>query len=414
MNAITRIRDFLTNRKAVDRRAGSSWDRLTGPGGLARAGVVVSPAAAENLSSVFGAIQIISETLAVLPLRVFEVRDGRRREITDHPIARLFRDAPNEWQTPMEFIEQQTAMTLLHGNSYAEIERDTTGAPVQLWPISPGNVTVEVIPQSRRRRFRVSDELGTRVLLPYEMFHLRDRTDDGFMGVSRLRRARDAFGSIIAGENYAAATWRNQARPSGVATHPESIGPEAAKTLRESLQSLLRGTDNAAEILVLEEGMTWEAMSISPRDAELLSSRKFSVEEVARLFRIPPPLLGALDNASFSNISELMRSFAAHTIQPWAVRFVQTIHRSLLTSESRRTHMVEFDLMPLTRGDFLSRLQAYRIGREIGLWSANELREMESLNPREDGYADQYFSPQNMNREQTGEPRDPGEGNDAE
>lgn len=382
----------------------SSWRLLQGDDGT---DLPVTAPLAENLSGVFAAVQIISETVASLPALVYRTTPDGRLQDLDHPVARLFSGDPWEYQTAPEWFETMTAHCLLRGNAYAEIIRDGAGAPVALEPLHPDWVSVERIFQTDRVRYVVSrpDRPGTRRLLPEEVLHLKDRSDDGIIGKSRLHRARETFQTAMAVERFAGSTYRNGASLSGAVTHPDQIGPDAAKTLRESIEALYKGTHNAGRIGVFEEGMTWQALSVSPEDAQMLESRRFSVEQIARMFRIPPPVLGDLSNGSYSNVTELGRWFAGHTIRPWLVRWEKALERALFSEAQRRNHRIEFDMDELTRGDMLQRFQAYRIGREIGVYSANELRQFESLNPRKDGAADEYLSPLNMQPEQKGEPK---------
>ena len=372
------------------------------------AGVYVNPVLAENLSAVFACVQIISETVASLPLLVYR-KDGddARTRSQGHPVARLFSLDLNERQNAFEWLEMMTAHCLLRGNAYSEIIRDNRGAVIALNPIHPNNVAVVESIRTGRILYDVSDPNGgVRRLLPEEVFHLKDRSDDGIVGISRLRRARDTFGVAAATEKFAGSTYKNGAFLSGVLTHPEQIGPDAAKTLRESMAALHAGSGNAGKFGVLEEGMTWTPLSVSPEDAQMLESRRFSVEQIARIYRIPPPVLGDLANGSYSNVTELGRWFATMTITPWLDRWEKALHRSLLSEEGRRQHVLEFDTDLLLRGDMLTRLQAYRIGREIGLYNANDLRRFENLNPRTDADADAYLSPMNMQPEQTGAPKE--------
>jgi len=402
MNIISRLFAPRTETRSTPP---TSWDHLAGNAGD---DLAVTPPLAENMSAVFAAVQIISETVASLPLLVYrEDDDGVRTATRQHPVARIFAGDANDWQTSNEWLETMTAHCLLRGNAYAEIIRDGRGAPIQVIPIHPDSVTVVQIPQTLRIRYDVTTpHRGTRRLLPEEVLHLKDRSDDGIMGKSRLHRARETFQTAMAVERFAGSTFRNGAALSGVVTHPDQIGPEAAKTLRESIESLYRGSSNAGRIGVFEEGMSWTALSVSPEDAQMLESRRFSVEQIARMFRIPPPVLGDLSNGSYSNVTELGRWFATHTIRPWLVKWERTIERALLTTDGRRLHNVEFDMDELLRGDMLARFQSYRIAREIGVYNANELRGFERQNPRTDDEADTYLSPMNMQSEQTGAPKE--------
>lgn len=399
--------DRFLARKGETRAAPTSWDLLGTLGYPSITGQMVSPAVVEGNAAAFNAIQIISEAVAMLPLLVYrkEGEDVRKAE-GSHAVARLFTEAPNELQTPAEFVAMMQANCLVHGAAYAEIIRDGEGRPVAMWPIHPGQIVVERIPNTRRIRFQISDEVATRRLLPGEVFSIRDRWDDPFTPRSRLDRAREALGGAVATERFASATWRNGARLSGIVSHPEQIGPEAAKTLRETLQAVYGGADNAGKIGVLEEGMTWKEVSATPHDAELSEARKLAVLEVARIFNVPAPLLNELTNANYSNVVEMRRQFASGTVQPWLTRWEQSIMRDLFSEAGRKAHDVEFDTDLLVRSDILTRFQAYRIGRETGVYSANDLRRFEHLNPRTDAEADSYLSPLNMQSEQKGQPKD--------
>lgn len=392
------------------RAAPSTWDLLrTGGDFGSAAGVPVSPYFVENLSVVFACVQIIAETVAMLPLRVYRrLPDGGRAEAPEHPVSRIFSGDPNERQTANEFLEMLTAHCLLRGNSFAEIEWDGRGAPIGLEPLHPDMVAMVRIGAGPNYRYAydVTDWQGgaTRRLLAEEMLHLKDRSDDGIIGKSRLARARETFGSAIATEHFAARVFANQAAMSGVLSYPGQLNPEAAQRLRQSFEDIYKGADNAGKVAILEEGLKWQAISVSPDDAQMLESRKFSVEALARIFRVPPPVLGDYAGGNYSSISEIGRWFYSHTIMPWLNRWERLIERSLLSSEGRRLYEVEFDADLLMRADMLARYQSYRIGREIGLLSANEIRQFEHLNPRTDPGGDEFFAPANMQPEQTGRP----------
>jgi HK97 family phage portal protein len=396
----------------------TTWDLLrTGIDFDTNAGVPVSPHLAENLSVVFSCVQVISETVGMLPLLVYrKIGDGNRSQDPAQPVAQIFAGDPNDRQTASEFIEMMTAHCLLRGNAYAEIVRDASGAPVQLIPYHPDHVSVVRIPRTGRYAYDVSrPEGGTRRLLPEEMFHLRDRSDDGIMGKSRLGRARETFGSAIATERYAASTFKNGASMSGILSHPEAIGEEAADRLQRDFKQTYSGADRAGAVAVLEEGLKWQQVSVSPDDAQMLESRKFSTMALARIFRVPPPVIGDFEGGNYSSISEVGRWFYSHTIMPWLNKWERLIERSLFSSTARRSLEVEFDCDLLLRGDMLTRFQAYRIAREIGVYNANELRGFEKANRRTDPGGDEYFAPANMQAEQAGQPvADRGGSNNAE
>lgn len=393
-------------KSKTEQRAGpSSWDLMRGIGDTA-SGVTVSPYYAENLSAVYACIQAISETVACLPLRVYRNSgDGVKLVDRQHPVARLFQ-RPNEIQTTPEFVEMLMGHCLLRGNAYSEIVRDGRGAPVELIPFHPDQVSVFRIPKTRQIIYDVTDLDGRRRrLLPEEMLHLRDRSDDGIIGKSRLQRTREALGTTMATEQHAASTFKNGVRLSGVLSHPDRISKEAHENIRDSFAAKYAGSKNAGQMAVLEEGLKWQSISVSPEDAELLASRRFGTETIARIYRVPLPLLADISNGSYANVVELNRMFATHCLTPWIVRLEQIIMRDLLSEEGQRSHLVEIDQDDLLRGDMLQRWQAYRIMREIGGASANEIRAWEKINRRSDPAGDEFLSPMNMQSEQTGAPK---------
>ncbi len=262
---------------SVERRSRlSSWDLMQGHVPDMGAGVAVTPILAENLSAVFACVQIISETVATLPPVVYRlVGDGKEPDPL-HPVARLFNDEPNSLQTPVEFIETMQAHVLLRGNAYAEIVRDQRGAPAELIPLHPDRVSVLRVPGTLRLLYDVSNlDGGTRRLVADEVFHLKDRSDDGVCGKSRLARARETFSIAEATERFAASTYRNSARLSGVLSHPELVGEQALQNLKNSFVANFAGSDKAGSVLVMEEGLKWKIISVSPEDAQMLESRRF-------------------------------------------------------------------------------------------------------------------------------------------
>lgn len=407
----------ITTISTEKRSAPTTWDLLkTGADYGSDAGVPVSPFLAENLSVVLASVNAVAETTAMLPLGVFrKLEGGDRLGDPAHPVAQIFNGSANDWQTGSELVEMMTAHCLLRGNAYAEIKRDGRGVPVALVPYHPDHVSLVRIPRTGRYRYDVSlPEGGTRNLLPEEMLHLKDRTDDGIIGKSRLQRARETFGTAIATERYAATTFKNGASMSGVLSHPEALGEEAAARLKKDFQQTYTGSDKAGSVAVLEEGLKWMQVSVSPDDAQMLESRKFSVEALARVFRVPPPVIGSYEGGNYSSIQEVGKWFYAHTICPWLTRWENLIQRSLLSEVGRRNYEVEFDADLLLRGDMLTRFQAYRIGREIGTYNANDTRRFEKLNKRTDPGGETFFEPRNMAPEQTRQPvADRGGGDNA-
>jgi HK97 family phage portal protein len=370
------------------------------------AGVPVTAYLAEGLAAVTACATAISETAGMLPIHLYrKLPDGSRICEHNHPLAMLLADGPNDWQTTPEFIEMMTAHCVLRGNSYAGIQRDNRGAIVALYPFHPDLVSPVWIPSTGRYAYDVSlRQGGTRRYLAEELLHFKDRSDDGFIGKSRLHRARESFGGAIATERYANSTFKNGAAMSGILSHPEAIGEAAATRLGKDFKQTYSGSANAGAVAVLEEGLKWQQISVSPDDAQMLQSRKFTALQIARIYRVPPPIIGDLDGAKGNSIAEIGRWFYSQTMMPWLNKWEKLIVRSLLSTAERRNFEVEFDCDLLLRGDMLTRFQAYRIAREVGIYNANELRQFEKANPRKDPGGAEYFAPANMNQEQTGQP----------
>ena len=215
------------------------------------------------------------------------------------------------------------------------------------------------------------------------------------MGYSPIAMAKNAIGMAIACEEYGAKFFANGAAPGGVLEHPGTI--KDPQRLRENWMSQFGGSANSGKIAVLEEGLKYTPIGISPEQAQFLETRKFQINEIARIFRVPPHMVGDLEKSSFSNIEQQSLEFVKYTLEPWVIRWEQSIQRSLLTQEEKATYFVKFNLEGLLRGDYQSRMNGYAIGRQNGWMSANDIRELENLDriPAEEG-GDLYLINGNM------------------
>jgi HK97 family phage portal protein len=264
----------------------------------------------------------IASTSASFPAYVYRGTPGGRQELPDHPVARLTR-RPNQWQTWPDFLEWWLAQTLLHGNGVAEIEHDGAGRPVALLPIPWGNVSPVMLAGGRLALDVVAYQAPwghaaqRRRLLPGEFIHLKDRSDDGMIGRSRLSRAREVIGGAMALQEFTGAQWHNQITPSGALKFPQRLVAEQRDRIRADLDNKATGARHAGKVLILEQGVEWQALSVSPEDAEVLASRRFTVEELCRLFQVPPPIVQDLSHGTFTNSREAGRWFAQFTLSPW-------------------------------------------------------------------------------------------------
>jgi HK97 family phage portal protein len=267
---------------------------------------------------------------------------------------------------------------------------DAAGAVVELKPIPYEWVSVQMLTNGRLC-YDVTEITSIyggqgrmRRLLDHEVFHLRDRTDDGLLGKSRLQRAASVIRAGLSVQDFAESMYRNGANPSGAVELDNKLSPEARQQLGEAFKSF-QGTSNAAKVMILDQGLTWKQISVSPEDAELLASRRFTTEELARIFQVPPPLVGIWDHSSFTNSETAGKWFGQFTIGPWCRKIESEFRRSIFSAEDRGTYSLELDLSGFLRGDHAARWAGHKIAIEAGILNSNEIRELEGWNAREGG-----------------------------
>ena len=354
-------------------------------------GQLVNAKTAEGLSTVVACVNAVSTAIASLPANVFRRMENGREVDEGHPLMRIIRRGPNQHQSWPDFVEWLVASTLLRGNGLAEIVRGSDGRLVGLLPVAWEHASVLLLPNGRLAydvsefRSTVGGTGGTRRLLQDEVLHLRDRTDDGLIGRSRLQRAAQVVAAGLGIQEFTAAMWANGANPSGALEVDGKLGPEALERLASQFRAAFSGSANAAKALVLDQGVKWKPVSVSPEDAELLASRRFTVEELARIYGCPPPIIGDLSNGTFTNTETVGRWFAQNTLTPWITKLERALERSVLTEAVRRTHEVEIDLSGFMRGDPETRWRSHEIAVTNGILTANEVRAVEGWNPRSGG-----------------------------
>lgn len=345
----------------------------------------VTPATAVGSTAVWAAVRIISESIATLPLRVYERGTDGRTIATQHPLYPILHDRPNPRQTAVEYREQQLASLLLWGNAYTWIDRWPSGRPRNLWPLRPDRVTVKVDVATENDPvpslvYVVSThDGGQRVYAADDILHVRGLSSDGLMGLSPIAVHRDAVGLEQAEREFAGRFFGNNGRPGGVLKVAGRLSNDAAVRLKQSWETAHRGLENAHRVAVLEEGIEWQSMGMPLQDAQFVEQRRFSIEEIARIFRVPLHLMGDLQRATYSNIEHQSIEFVVHTIRPWCVRLEQS-YATLLYPSERQALYVEHAVDALLRGDVKSRYDAYAVGRQWGWLSVNEIRALENLN----------------------------------
>ena len=391
---------FRSRDKPQNRTAGSGYSFFMGG---TTSGKAVTERTAMQMTAVYSCVRILSEAVAGLPLHVYRYNEsGGKEKAVDHPLYLLLHDEPNPEMT--SFIFRETLMThlLLWGNAFAQIIRNGKGEVVALYPLMPNKMTVDRDENGHLyyRYNRSSDEAlqggdGTVILQPRDVLHIPGLGFDGLVGYSPIAMAKNAIGLAIATEEYGAKFFANGAAPSGVLEHPGTI--KDPSKVREAWQSQFGGSANSGKVAVLEEGMKYTPISISPEQAQFLETRKFQINEIARIFRVPPHMVGDLEKSSFSNIEQQSLEFVKYTLDPWVVRWEQAISHALFTADEKKRYFVKFNLEGLLRGDYQSRMQGYATARQNGWMSANDIRELENLDriPTEDG-GDLYLVNGNM------------------
>ena len=363
--------------------------------GNSGAGKPVSAETAIQLSTVYACVRVIAETIASLPFGVYKHVGKGNEKATDHQLYRLLHDEPNHEMTSFVWREVMLAHLLLWGNSYSQIVRNGKNGILELYPLLPDHMAVDRDKNGVLQYTYTTSEGKLAVLRPTDVLHIPGLGFDGIMGYSPIALEKNAVGLGIASEEYGSKFFSNGARPSGVLTHPNTV--KNPKAIRDSWNSAYGGSSNANRVAILEEGMTFTPLSIPNNEAQFLETRKFQVDEICRIFRVPPHLVGNLEHATFSNIEHQSIDFAVHTIRPWLVRIEQAMNRALLTEKETDTYYVQYNMDGLMRGDYQSRMNGYAVARQNGWMSANDIRELENMNPiSEEEGGDTYFVNGNM------------------
>ena len=292
---------------------------------------------------------------------------------------------------------------LLYGNAYSQIIRNGKGEVIGLYPLMPNRMTVDRDDKGQiYYQYQVSDsdaptmKEGTVNLKKEDVLHIPGLGFDGLVGYSPIAMAKNAIGLSIATEEYGAKFFANGATPGGILEYPGTV--KDPDRVRESWNKGFSGR-NSHKVAILEEGMKYTPISISPNEAQFLETRKFQIDEIARIFRVPPHMVGDLEKSSFSNIEQQSLEFVKYTLEPWLMRWEQSINRALLSPNEKSTYFVKFNVDGLLRGDYQSRMNGYATARQNGWMSANDIRELENLDliPEEDG-GDLYLINGNMTK----------------
>jgi HK97 family phage portal protein len=372
-----------------------------GVGYQSSAGISVTPAEAARFAPVFSCIKVLAESVGMLPLHLFEQVDKSREKARSHRLFDLIHAAPNSYMTSQEWRETMVAHLGLRGNHYSWKNR-VRGEVRELLPLNPDAVTAKL-----NEDWTISYDVilpgGQQVTLGEDdIFHVRLMSMDGLTGLSPITQARNTIGLGMAAERFGSHLFKNGTRPSGILSTDANPSKEQMQLMSASWKEANSG-DNELRTAILGGGLKWQAISISPEDAQFLETRKYQRSEIAGIFRVPAHMINDMEKATFSNIEHQDIAFVVHTLSPWLTRIEQRIALSLLSAQERKKYFAKFNVNALLRGDMKSRAEYMWKRFQMGSLSPNDIRAFEDENPIEGG--DTYWVPANMT-----DPEDPNKG----
>lgn len=374
MSVITRIKSAL----GMEARSGltlglNGWPIVAGAG-------AVTVDSAQSVAAVYGAVALISEAIGSLPLKLYKRGENGDRVVADHPLAHVIHKAPNDQQSATEFWEYMATAMLLTGNAYARIERGASDGQVRaLMPLAPERVNV-LRKGDRVAGYEYNRDGHQEHLLPADVFHLRHRAGaDPLVGVSPIQTARQVIQMAQSEAQHGQSVWDNGTKASGFVSMPGALKPDQRIALANSWQTQNAGAANAGKVTFLDGGATYHPISLSLVDSQFLESRQFSVQEVARIFKIPPMMLADMTGTNYSVSTEMNRWFCTHTLARHLSAIEGAITRQLLTPVSARTLYPEFSLEGLLRGASSERASFYSSAIASGWMLPSEARRLENM-----------------------------------
>lgn len=391
---------FKKKPKITNSTNGSAYEFFKG---ISESGENVTEKAAMEISAVYACVRILSEAIASLPLGLYIDNDtGTKVKATDQPLYRLVHDEPNPEMTSFSFRETLMIHLLLWGNAYAQIIKTGKGEVQALYPLMPDRMKVDRDERGNlyyeyQKQDGDAPTIKQSVIRfkPEQILHIPGLGFDGLVGYSPIAMAKNTIGLTKSCEKYGSKFFENGAYPGGVLEHPGTL--EDPDKVRESWNKAFGGANNAGKVAVLEEGMKYQPISFSPEQSQLSSTRAYQLDEIARIFRIPPHMLGDLTKSSYASIEQQSLEFVKYTLDPWLVRWEQAMNRRLLREEEKGKYYFKFNVDGLLRGDYNSRMSGYAIGRQNGWLSANDIRRLEDMDliPEDEG-GDLYLVNGNM------------------
>ena len=355
----------------------------------------VSPHEALSSTPVWAAVNLISGTIGSLPLVLYrELGNGGKERADDQPLYDLLRWQPNGFQTAVEMMEMGQGHLCLRGNAFFRLETNVGGELIAIVPLHPDRMKLKS--SGGVIEYHYAKGVGNpRVFSSEEILHVKGLSSDGLIGYSPITVAAGTIALSQAAEHYGARFFENSATPSGRLSHPGKLKPEARGNIKKSWEAA-HGAGKQHSVALLEEGLSWTALSVTPEEAQFLQTRKFQAEESSRLFNVPPHLLMLLDRSTFSNVVEQNKSFAVNCIRPWAIRWEQAIRKSILERFGDSSLFTEFEMDALLRPDTMARAQANQILLQNGALTIDEWRARENMNPLDSRAGEVHWMPLNI------------------
>lgn len=375
----------------------AQWLRDWAGGQESASGVRVDKTTALWSTAYYCGVRILAESVAQLPLIVYERKAGGGRvRVDNHPLSHLLHFQPNHDMTSFDWRESGMGHVLTWGNSYSRIVRSKPGEVLELVPLHPAKIGAKRLSSGKLIYEHRSGEGKPVRFQPEDIFHVHGLGFDGVSGYSPVALHAQSIGLGMALQEYAARLFSNNATPGGVIEHPTTLSESAAKRMAESWETMHRGLANSHKVAVLEEGAVYKPMSFAPREAQSVEARIFQVQEVARILRLPPHMLADHSKSSFNNIQDENRSFVTKSLGPWLVRWEQAMLARLFLPSERARLFAEFNVEGFLRGDIKTRFEAYAVGIQNGIYSIDEVRQKENENNLEGGLGEHHFMPMNI------------------
>lgn len=364
-------------------------------GGTTTAGMLVNSDTAMRAAAVWGCVRVLAETVGALPLSIYTMGKGGNPVKVDHDLGSVLMGSPNANMTPQEATESQIVNLAMAGNSYSIIDRGFGNRTNAFTPYPAQQFEPQLTP-SGEVVYKFEDRGKAETLPAEKVWHVKGFGSNGLIGFSPVGYARQAIGLSLATEQFGAQFFRDGAKATGIITAENWLTDKQRKDTRETLQNLWQGLVNAHKVQLLEGGMKYQNVVMPLEDAQFLETRKFQLNEICRIYRVPPHMVADLERATFSNIEQQTQDFLQYTLLPYMVRLEQTANRRLFKPADRGKFFVKFNPEGLLRGDSAARSSLYSVLLQNGVINRNEARAKENLPRSEEPGMDDFTVQSNM------------------